>query len=166
MATLKAQIKIRRDLSINWNNINPVLADGEIGLELDTDKIKIGNNINAWNDLPYLTEGVLADIRRKTKDEWTVQNTILEPGELGFETDTHKVKIGDGTSTWNQLSYLIGETENKISLYDETETNGQFEEVMNARILVTRTDIGETGDPAPDWSNDKDIIYVIEEEDE
>ena len=32
---------------------NPVLADGEIGVETDTDKIKIGDGVTAWNSLPY-----------------------------------------------------------------------------------------------------------------
>lgn len=32
---------------------NPVLADGEIGIETDTDKIKIGDGTTAWNSLPY-----------------------------------------------------------------------------------------------------------------
>jgi hypothetical protein len=32
---------------------NPVLADGEIGVETDTGKTKIGDGTTAWNNLPY-----------------------------------------------------------------------------------------------------------------
>jgi len=47
------QIQVRRDSSENWLNNNPILAEGECGLELDTHKFKFGDGINLWNDLPY-----------------------------------------------------------------------------------------------------------------
>lgn len=50
---------------------------------------------------------VKIQIRRGTSSEWTSSNPILSEGELGLETDTNKVKVGNGTSTWTQLSYLI-----------------------------------------------------------
>ena len=34
-------------------------------------------------------------LRRDTSSNWTTANTILTEGELGYETDTDKVKIGD-----------------------------------------------------------------------
>ena len=33
--------------------VNPTLAEGEPGFELDTGKLKIGNGTTAWNDLAY-----------------------------------------------------------------------------------------------------------------
>jgi hypothetical protein len=44
-------------------------------------------------------------LRRGTSTEWTNANPVLGEGELGLETDTKLYKIGDGTSTWNQLNY-------------------------------------------------------------
>lgn len=43
--------------------------------------------------------------RNDTSANWTLNNPILLKGELGFETDTLKFKLGDGTSSWNSLSY-------------------------------------------------------------
>lgn len=43
--------------------------------------------------------------RRGTAAEWTSANTVLTAGELGYETDTGKGKIGDGTTAWTALSY-------------------------------------------------------------
>ncbi len=37
---------------------------------------------------------------------WTTNNPVLLAGELGFESDTGKFKIGDGTTAWNSLSYV------------------------------------------------------------
>ena len=47
------QLQFRRDTSINWANVNPSLASGEMGIELDTRKFKIGDGTLHWNDLPY-----------------------------------------------------------------------------------------------------------------
>jgi hypothetical protein len=46
-------IQVRRDTATNWTNINPILAQGEIGEETDTKKIKIGDGITDWNNLDY-----------------------------------------------------------------------------------------------------------------
>jgi hypothetical protein len=47
------QIQLRRDVAADWTAANPVLADGEIGLETDTDQFKIGDGTTAWATLPY-----------------------------------------------------------------------------------------------------------------
>jgi hypothetical protein len=47
------RIQIRRDTASNWTSVNPVLADGEIGLERDTSQFKIGNGTALWSSLPY-----------------------------------------------------------------------------------------------------------------
>lgn len=44
--------------------------------------------------------------RRSPAADWTTANPILAPGEIGFETDTTKFKIGDGTNHWADLSYF------------------------------------------------------------
>ena len=44
--------------------------------------------------------------RRGTAAQWTSANPVLGSGEIGFETDTSKFKIGNGTSTWSNLTYF------------------------------------------------------------
>jgi hypothetical protein len=44
--------------------------------------------------------------RRGTAAQWTSSNPTLEAGEIGFETDTNKFKIGDGTNLWANLDYF------------------------------------------------------------
>ena len=46
--------------------------------------------------------------RRDTASNWTSVNPTLSQGELGYETDTTKYKIGDGTTVWTGLAYLSG----------------------------------------------------------
>ena len=45
-------------------------------------------------------------VRRGTAAQWTSTDPTLASGEWGFETDTSKVKIGDGSTAWTSLSYI------------------------------------------------------------
>ena len=53
---MSSRILLRRDTGANWAAVNPVLAAGEIGLELDTGKAKFGDGTAAWNALPYAVD--------------------------------------------------------------------------------------------------------------
>lgn len=45
-------------------------------------------------------------IRRATAAQWTASNPVLLDGELATESDTRKLKVGDGVTTWNSLGYV------------------------------------------------------------
>lgn len=45
-------------------------------------------------------------LRQDTASNWQQNNPTLLSGELGFETDTNQLKIGNGTSSWNDLGYF------------------------------------------------------------
>ena len=47
------RVQFRRDTKARWEEVNPVLMEGEIGLEIDTQNIKMGDGEHAWNDLEY-----------------------------------------------------------------------------------------------------------------
>jgi hypothetical protein len=47
------QIQLRRDTAANWTSINPILAVGEMGIELVTGQFKVGNGVQTWTALPY-----------------------------------------------------------------------------------------------------------------
>ena len=49
--------------------------------------------------------------RRGTAAQWTSANPILAAGEIGFETDTSKFKMGNGSSTWSALTYFANAAE-------------------------------------------------------
>ncbi len=45
-------------------------------------------------------------LRNDTAANWNSSNPTLASGEAGFETDTKKYKIGDGSTVWNSLAYI------------------------------------------------------------
>ena len=49
--------------------------------------------------------------RRGTAAQWTAGNPVLAAGEIGFETDTSKFKMGNGSSTWSDLVYFANAVE-------------------------------------------------------
>jgi len=45
--------------------------------------------------------------RRGTAAQWTAANPVLAAGEIGFETDTNKFKVGNGSTAWASLTYFV-----------------------------------------------------------
>ena len=50
---MTSRLQQRRDTAANWTSNNPTLAAGEIGIETDTAKFKVGNGSTAWASLAY-----------------------------------------------------------------------------------------------------------------
>ncbi len=106
------QIQIRRDTAANWTAANPVLAQAEIGIELDglgTPLVlqKIGNGVTAWNDLPYQESGGgVETISGDGVDNTDPENPVLSfpnPSDIGLgnvdNTSDADKPISDATQT-------------------------------------------------------------------
>ena len=63
------RIQLRRDGAQQWANVNPILAQGEIGIEIDTSRIKIGDGVTPWNSLKY---------ERPIETESNTANTLVK----------------------------------------------------------------------------------------
>ncbi len=64
-------------------------------------------------------------MRRGTAAQWTAANPVLAAGEAGVETDTGRMKVGDGATAWNSRRYADGpsdtSTDNAIARFDGTQ---------------------------------------------
>jgi hypothetical protein len=60
--------------------------------------------------------------RRDTAANWTAANPVLALGEIGWETDTRKAKLGDGSTAFNSLAYIHGQA--TADYVAQTITNG------------------------------------------
>jgi hypothetical protein len=120
------RIQLRRGNAQDWTNANPVLAEGEICVELDTEKFKIGNGILNWNNLEYssgpigpsgtITIGTVAVSTATTvinvgTPENAVLNFTVQPGPQG-DTGTQINKLieipdinSTGLATGSMLIY-------------------------------------------------------------
>lgn len=62
-----------------------------------------------------MPRGSLIQFRKGTAAEWTARNPVLALAEPGLETDTGKVKYGDGTTAWSSLAYSSGGSEGGVT---------------------------------------------------
>lgn len=53
--------QFRRNTAANWWSDNPTLCEGEIGLETDQQKYKMGDGLLDWHTLPYMREGTVVE---------------------------------------------------------------------------------------------------------
>jgi len=69
---------------------------------------------------------VQIQLRRGTAAQWTSANPTLASGEVGYETDTNKEKIGDGTTAWNSLAYFGGGSPGGSTTQVQFNSSGSF----------------------------------------
>jgi trimeric autotransporter adhesin len=95
--------------------------------------------------------------RRGTAEQWTGANPRLNAGEIGFETDTNKFKIGDGITLWDDLAYfadadtLGASIDDYIPLTQKAQANGVA--TLDAQGQVPVSQLGNIIDAAPDALN-------------
>lgn len=71
--------------------------------------------------------------RRDTAANWTSNNPTLGVGELGWETDTRKAKLGDGATAWTGLSYIVAP--DSSALTSATSFSGDVTGLYNALVV-------------------------------
>lgn len=60
--TVAKRLQLRHDTTANWTAANPLLLQGEMGIETNTNRVKIGNGILRWNDLPYFPDSAIGSV--------------------------------------------------------------------------------------------------------
>ena len=90
-------------------------------------------------------------IRRGLASEWTSANPILALAEQGLETDTKKIKIGDGITAWNSLAYFNKSLSELDSAYEPKNSNIQshISSISNPHN-VTKAQVGLSSVPNVD----------------
>jgi archaellum component FlaC len=114
--------------------------------------------------------------RRGTEEQWTTANPVLGAGEIGFETDTGKFKLGDGINTWETLAYFVNADDLSGELDDyatQTYVNDAISDVVGLapEALDTLNELASAIGDDPDFVNTignaltqkADISYVDDE---
>ena len=98
------QIRLRRDTLVNWERVNPILAGGELALELPASpnpgnlfRHKIGDGVTRWLDLPWAglvgPKGEKGDIGLKGE-----KGDKGDKGEKGDKGDPGVVEISSNAN--------------------------------------------------------------------
>ena len=96
-------IQFRRDTKARWIEVNPILMEGEIGLEIDTNNIKMGDGVHAWNELEYGVgiENItseLGDSENLAASQKSVRDAVSKTTKDSRFKETIEVIVPSGTS--------------------------------------------------------------------
>jgi len=117
------RIQLRRDGAQQWANVNPILAQGELGIEIDTSRIKIGDGVTAWNSLKY---------ERPIETESNTANTLVKRDADGnFEAGAITASLVGNAATATRLANA-----RQIALGGDMSGAGTFDGSSNLTITA------------------------------
>jgi hypothetical protein len=125
----KTLIQNRRDTSINWKTIDPILADGETGVETDTNRTKMGNGISTWSQLGYQSVpfyGAFQDESTQT----IASTTVAYPMKLGITDFSNGVTVVSNGSALTRITFAHG------GIYN-LQWSGQFTNTASSEQDIT-----------------------------
>ena len=115
------RLQLRRGGAQEWANSNPILAQGELGIELDTGRFKIGDGVTAWNTLRY---------ERPVESTSNTANTLVQRDADGnFAAGTITATLIGNASTAARLS-----STRQINLADDLTGSAVFDGSQNITI--------------------------------
>ncbi len=147
---LDSKIQIRNDTAANWKAANPVLLKGELGIEIDTRKLKIGDGISPWTGLKYVSDNVLVENTNPTATD-----TDHDVGVIWVNQSEKTVFILIATSStaavWKRL--VSGD---EVTIVAEAQV---AQKLKTARAISLTGDV--TGATTFDGSEDAAITVVL-----
>ena len=117
-----ATITLRRDSTLNWYAANPRLALGEVGVDMNLLRFKVGNGIDKWNELPYMNDDLYTTLDSRTQEITDKISSILET----IRTNREQAERGIAT-----LGSRMTTLETRQSTYERNLT-AEFQEVKDA----------------------------------
>jgi len=147
---LDSKIQLRNDTAANWKAANPVLLKGEVGIENDTRKIKIGNGISTWSALKYISENIVV-----ANNNPTVDDADYDIGQLWINQAEKTVYVliatSDTTAVWKRIP-----TADELTVVAESQV---AQKLKTARAISITGDA--TGATTFDGSEDAAITLVL-----
>ena len=117
------RLQLRRGGAQEWANSNPTLAQGELGIELDTGRFKIGDGVSAWNTLRY---------ERPVESISNTANTLVQRDADGnFAAGVITATLIGNASTAARLS-----STRQITLSDDLSATGTFDGSQNLNLAA------------------------------
>ena len=117
--TIKMRIQNKYDTKENWAENNPVLKAGELGFD-DLGRAKVGDGINAWNDLNYIND--ITNLHMIT-DTAESRNAYLVP--KGIDSRVFYYGISKDTELMFETADKLYFIEKRIYI-ENTGENGAF----------------------------------------
>ena len=155
---MATKIQLRHDSSNKWVEVNPILLPGEIGIELDTKKFKIGDGSTDWNNLQYAVSGSGGGSSVEVDGNTIILNT---DGTISSNAVIDQ-NIGNAkTWTGTLAEYNLIKEKDAETLYYITD------DIVEADTVITLDSdlngLSEVGQAKFDVKANKDEVYTKEE---
>lgn len=140
--------QFRRDTAANWTAANPVLAEGELGLETGTKQFKIGDGTTAWNGLVYANPAQVnadwnaASGAAKILNKPTIPTLTFPVRTINSQSGTtYTTVLADGNSA--TAPGTIIQANNAAALTHTIPTNASVPYEVGAELYFTQTGAGQ-----------------------
>jgi hypothetical protein len=116
------RIQLRRDTAANWGSVNPILRAGEVGIETDSLRFKIGDGSSTWSSRPYVN---------------------VLPSEL---TELSQDAVNQALTAGNGITKVYNDAANTITVSVDTSViaNKQYVDDSLAAVLDTAPELLNT----------------------
>jgi hypothetical protein len=95
--------------------------------------------------------------RRGTAAQWTSANPTLAAGEIGFETDTNKFKVGNGSSAWSSLAYFVDAS----IVFDSSEVQGLIDTAVSNLVDAAPNTLNTLNELAQAINDDSNFAVTV-----
>jgi len=156
MSTVR--IQVRRGTASEWTSVNPTLAAGELGVETDTRKIKIGTGSTAWTSLSYIAADspAITEIAQDAIDQALSMGSGLTKS---YNDNTNTISLGIDDSVVALKSYVdsqVGGLENTVTsdyvlIADVGNAGGPAKLDVDGNLLIPKSSIILEGSSADDY---------------
>ena len=137
MATiLNTTFKLKRGTAARWAEVNPILEQGEPGFVYDQNRLKIGDGVTPWNDLPYIGEHNIVNCK-----------THYDFPTIGNENYIYKAKDESLLYQWDNEKFVY------VSLGAANINNENIEFIDGGTAADPEEDVGriDGGDASGDY---------------
>ena len=132
---MAVRIQLRRDTAANWVSSNPTLRAGEIGIETDTLKFKVGTGSTPWNSITAYANVVPTDLNNTL-------NGYLEVGDLS--NTVAELVSGDLYIPGTDIIFEGTEDSHELTLSAPDVTSDKTVTLPNATTTLVGTDTSDT----------------------
>jgi hypothetical protein len=189
---VRATLILRNDLAETWASKNPILAKGEIGAEIDTGLLKMGDGSTAFNNLNYINRGKDGDgalittvnntltIANYGRSYWvydteTMRDIEIQETDLSKWPQTLELEIKNGVARWVVPKINYNRTQGKLDgalitlardpMYSTEATTKNYVDTAIANAIINAPHLKrEIVTELPQNYLDPNTIYMIKDD--
>jgi hypothetical protein len=149
------EIQLRNGTSAEWTLANPILAEGEVGVETDTNYFKVGNGSSTWSSLDYARTLISQDANNRLvtdtqiatwNDKYTKAETesriqdLINAAPAALDTlGEIATQLQNDESAVSALTTIVSNKADSSNVYTKTESNTLLLAKANLDVVTAST---------------------------